>query len=207
SVHAYKDSKRFSECDFDLNYCSVTGILNYVGQTMCSDILFATHQIAKYSSDPRQEHGEAMLYSVQYLNKTCHLGIKCYPDPTQGCECYCDADFLRNWTRDFAQFDPSTSKSRSGWVVFYAEFPIIWASKLQSQVALSTTEAEYIGMSMALCNVIPIMELLDDMKDRLSQVICTHPIVYCKVFEDNTGALELACLPKLCPRTKHINIC
>jgi hypothetical protein len=39
------------------------------------------------------------------------------------------------------------------------------------------------------------------------QVICTKPYVYCKVFEDNSGALELARLLKLCPHTKHINIC
>jgi hypothetical protein len=31
--------------------------------------------------------------------------------------------------------------------------------------------------------------------------------VYCKVFEDNSGALELARLPWLRPRTKHINVC
>eukprot|EP00957_Ditylum_brightwellii_P087858 6690782-Ditylum_brightwellii.AAC.1 len=28
----------------------------------------------------------------------------------------------------------------------------------------------------------------------------------CKVFEDNSGALELARVPKMRPRTKHINI-
>ena len=28
----------------------------------------------------------------------------------------------------------------------------------------------------------------------------------CKVFEDNTGALALATVPKMRPRTKHINI-
>ncbi len=39
------------------------------------------------------------------------------------------------------------------------------------------------------------------------QVICTKPHVYYKVFEDNSGALELARLPKLRPRTKHINVC
>ena len=30
--------------------------------------------------------------------------------------------------------------------------------------------------------------------------------VYCKAFEDNSGALELATVPKMRPRTKHINI-
>ena len=31
------------------------------------------------------------------------------------------------------------------------------------------------------------------------------PKVHCTVFEDNSGALELAKLPKIHPRTKHIN--
>ncbi len=62
-------------------------------------------------------------------------------------------------------------------------------------------------MSQALRDVIPIMGLLQEMRERKFQVICTKPYVYCKVFEDNSGALELARLPKLRPHTKHINIC
>jgi hypothetical protein len=77
-------------------------------------------------------------------------------------------------------------------------------SKMQSQVALSTTEAEYIAMSMALRDVIPVMNLIKEMREQNIPVICTKPYVYCKVFEDNSGALELARLPKLRPYTKHI---
>jgi hypothetical protein len=51
------------------------------------------------------------------------------------------------------------------------------------------------------------MFLIQEMKDKGFQVICTKPYIYCKVFENNSGALELAWLPKLCPRTKHINVC
>ena len=32
------------------------------------------------------------------------------------------------------------------------------------------------------------------------------PTVYCKLFEDNSAALEIAKVPKMRPRTKHINI-
>ncbi len=74
-------------------------------------------------------------------------------------------------------------------------------------VAMSTTEAEYIAMSQALREVIPIMGLLQEMREQDFKVLCTEPYVYCKVFEDNLGALKLVGLPKLCPRTKHINIC
>jgi hypothetical protein len=62
-------------------------------------------------------------------------------------------------------------------------------------------------MSQALHDVIPVMGLPQEMREQDFKVLCTEPYVYCKVFEDNSGALELARLPKLCLRTKHINVC
>jgi hypothetical protein len=141
------------------------GKLNYLTQTTHPDIMYAVHQIAKYSSDPRQSHGEAILYLVCYLKKTCELGICFKPDPKKGFECYCDADFSGLWNKAFAPVNPSTSKSQGGWIIFYAGWPISWASKLQSQVALSTTEAKYVAMSQSLCDVIPIMGLLQEMRE------------------------------------------
>ncbi len=32
------------------------------------------------------------------------------------------------------------------------------------------------------------------------------PTVYCRVFEDNAGAYELATTPKMRPRTRHVNV-
>jgi hypothetical protein len=203
-LHAAKDEKSF---DLNFNYRSAVGKLNYLAQTTHPDIMYATHQIAKYASDLREIHGEAILYLVCYLKKTRDLGLKFKPDPGKGFECFCDADFLGLWNKTFAPVNPSTAKSRSGWIIFYAGCPVSWASKLQSQVALSTTEAEYIAMSQALRDVIPVMGLLQEMRERKFQVICTEPYVYCKVFEDNFGALELARQPQLQPCTKHINVC
>jgi hypothetical protein len=51
------------------------------------------------------------------------------------------------------------------------------------------------------------MGLLQEMRERDFKVFCTELYLYCKVFEDNSGPLELARPPKLCPRTKHINVC
>jgi hypothetical protein len=202
-LHDHHDAPVF---DPNFNYRSVVGKLNYLAQTTRSDIMYAVHQIAKYSANPREPHGEAILHLVCYLKKSPDLGIRFKPKPIKGFECYCDADVSGNWTSTIADVDPSTSKSRSGWAVFYAGCPIIWASKLQTQMALSTTEAKYIAMLMSLRDVIPIMELSQEMKSHNIPVICTKPYAYCKLFEDKSGALELAKLPKLCPCTKHINI-
>jgi hypothetical protein len=62
-------------------------------------------------------------------------------------------------------------------------------------------------LSQALRDVIPIMGLLQEMREQDFKVTCTKPYVFCKVFEDSSGALKLARLPKLCPRTKYINVC
>ena len=62
-------------------------------------------------------------------------------------------------------------------------------------------------MSSSLRDVPPIMDLAADIRNHDFQVICTAPHMFCKVFEDNAGALELARLPKLHPCTKHINVC
>jgi hypothetical protein len=97
--------------DLDFNYRSVVGKLNYLAQTTCPDIMYATHQIAKSSSDSRQSHGKAILYLICYLKKTCDLGLQFKPESNKGFECYCDADFSGLWNKAFAPMDPSTSKS------------------------------------------------------------------------------------------------
>ncbi|KAL7462131.1 hypothetical protein ACHAXS_002520 [Conticribra weissflogii] len=51
------------------------------------------------------------------------------------------------------------------------------------------------------------MYLLKEFKVCKFKTTSTEPNVYCKVFEDNSGTLELAKLPKLRPCTKHINMC
>jgi hypothetical protein len=153
-LHAFKDKPPF---DLNFNYRSAVGMLNYLAQTTRLGIMYAMHQIAKYLSDPRQSHGEAILYLVCNLKKMRNLGFKFKPDPKKGFECYCAVDFSGNWNKEFAPVDPSTAKLQSGWIIFYAGCPIFWASKLQSQGALSTTEAEFIAMLQALCDIIPIM--------------------------------------------------
>jgi hypothetical protein len=88
----------------------------------------------------------------------------------------------------------------------YEGCPMIWKSQLQSEIALSSTESEYIGISYALREVIPIMELLREMKREKFPIFKTKPKICCKVFEDNSGALEMAKNHKYRPRTKHINV-
>ncbi len=114
-------------------------------------------------------------------------------------------DFAGGFNKNFSQDDPECAKSQSGWYIIYASCPIIWASKLQTQVDLSTMGAEYISLSSALCEVIPIMQLIEEVKQHGFCVLCTVPYFYCKAFKDNYGTLELARLPEMRSCTKRIN--
>jgi hypothetical protein len=58
-LHMFKDEPPF---DLNFNYRSAVGKLNYLAQTTRPGIMYTMHQIAKYSSDPRQSHGEAIIY-------------------------------------------------------------------------------------------------------------------------------------------------
>ena len=98
-----------------------------------------------------------------------------------------------------------TSKSHSGWIIQFTGAPITWASKMQTITALSTTEVEYITLFTGLREVIPMMGMLKEAQEQGLQINYLPPKVHCTVFEDNSGALELARLPKICPRAKHIN--
>jgi hypothetical protein len=99
----------------------------------------------------------------------------------------------------------------------YAGCPLVWASKLQTEVALSTTEAEYIALSHAMRELIPLLGLLEELTP-VFHLNKDQPHVFWKscgyepntstlianLYEDNAGAYELAKAPKMRPRTKHI---
>ena len=141
--------------------------------------MYAVHQVAKYSSDPRTKHGEAIIYHERYLKATRHLVFKFMPDPSKGFQCFCDIDFSGNLNKEFTPIDPSTAKSRSGWIIFYANCPVIWDLGIQIAVTLSTTEPEYIAISMALRDAIPLMELIKEMQERKFDIANSQPYVYC----------------------------
>ena len=61
-------------------------------------------------------------------------------------------DFAGNWNKCTAEDDPSTAKSRSGYLITLGNNPVL------KQIALSTTEAEYMPLSHALRETTPIMD-------------------------------------------------
>ena len=94
---------------------------------------------------------------MKYIKATKMQGIMIDPEGSKSSKVYSDADFCRKCHRPTAGDDPSNAKSWTGYDILYACFPIIWCSKLQTQIALSTTEADYIALPQSLRDEIPMM--------------------------------------------------
>ena len=186
------------------NYRSVKGMLNYLAGSTRPDIAFSTHQCARFCNKPTHLHETAMKRIGRYLLGTADKGIILQPDRNKNVECYVDADFAGNWNKAEAE-DAVNMLSRTGYVIQFMGCPILWVSKLQTEIALSTTEAEYIALSQAMRDVIPLMTIIEELSEVL-KIKKEKPKIFCTVFEDNNGALELAKTPRMRPRTKHISL-
>ncbi len=82
----------------------------------------------------------------------------------------------------------------TGFVIKYADCPIYWSSK---------PEAEYIALSSALCEVIPMMTVMDEL-NKVFPLQMNTPDFFCKVWEDNQSCISMATSQKFTPQPKHI---
>ena len=118
-------------------------------------------------------------------------------------DCDVDAGFAGLWRQESDQ-DPLCVKSRTGYLITIGGCPLTWTSKLQTEIALSTMEAEYIALSQSMRELLPLRALVKEMATAMAFnqtfAIRTHSTV----FEDNNGALILASSPRMTPRSKHI---
>jgi hypothetical protein len=100
---------------------------------------------------------------------------------------YTDADFAGGALPD--------GKSTSGYVFFLAGGPISWQSKRQSVVAVSTTEAEYIGQANTVKHAVYLCQFMHALRLPVELPI--------PIYVDNQSAKTVAGDTKFRVRTKH----
>jgi hypothetical protein len=183
-------------------YRTAVGMLSYLQNMSRPEIAMAVHQTARFSNQPMLSHEKSIMRLGRYLLDTRKRGIIYKPDKSLGLECYVDADFAGGWSQ--ADSDNAENVlSRTGYVIMYANCPIHWVSRLQTEIALSTAEAEYIALSQALRDVIPLITLLREI-NTVFPVHVSTPQFVCKVHEDNQSCITMATSQRFTPRTKHI---
>ena len=186
------------------NYSSAVGMLLYLASNARPDIMFAVHQCARFTHCAKHSHEEGIKRICRYLQGTKDKGLIFTTSADLALDCYADADFAGLWGQEDDQ-DPVCVKSRTGYVLLFGGCPLLWVSKLQTEIALSTMEAEYVALSQSMRDVLPMRIKVEQVLKQLN-VDMTNVVVYSTAFEDNNGALILATTKKMTPRSKHIAI-
>ena len=119
---------------------SLLGSLVYAAHSIRPDISYAVSAVAKFCQNPGIPHWKALKRVLKYLKGTRNYGL-CFAapfnesTPSNILKCYTDADYAG---------DLDKRRSRSGYLFMLNGVAISWRSKLQTCVALSTTESEYV---------------------------------------------------------------
>ena len=190
-------------------YASVVGMMMYLASNSRPEIQFAVHQCARFTHNFRASHEDAVLRICRYLketNKDQGNGLILNPSSKFQVDCYVDSDFAGLYGHEDSD-DPICAKSRTGYVITFANCPIIWVSKLQTESALSTLHAEYVALSQSLRDLLPFKELAKTIINGLGlDNSYLRVVTKSSVFEDNAGAIVVASSPRLTPTSKFIAV-
>ncbi|WIA35441.1 hypothetical protein OEZ86_003881 [Tetradesmus obliquus] len=171
------------------HYGSVVGALNYLATCTRPDIAFASSLLCRYLSCPTKQHWQAAMSVLAYLNGTTSMGLV-FNGKLGGLQPrgFCDASYGD---------DPDTRRSTSGSVFTAASGAVIWSSRLQKCVTLSTCESEYVAASHAARDAIWFDKVMFETGFGTSRV---------QMYGDNQGALKLIRNPITSMRSKHIDV-
>ena len=157
------------------------------------DICWVITRLSQYFSKPLQSHWVAIKLVLRYIRGTLDYEL-CYKKCTDGLALigYSDADWASS---------EDDRRSTSGYCFSLTKTgPLIsWKSRKQPTVALSSCEAEYVALAVAVQEGLYLKQWSE----------CAEGIVKqgtILIFEDNQGTIALSYNPVSRQRSKHIDI-
>jgi hypothetical protein len=166
----------------------ILGALNYIALCTRPDISFSVSLLARYQDKPNASTCNAITHLLKYLYSTIDKHIT-YSGKKNILVGYSDADWAG---------DKDSRKSTSGYVFYLCNCPISWGSKLQPTIALSSTESEYIALTIASQEAIWLRSLFIEW----SLNMITPTTIWC----DNNSAIQLCHNHIYHNKTKHIQV-
>lgn len=172
-------------------YIKQTGSLNFLSTGTRPDITYTTNRLCEANAGPSDQHKQLLKHLFRYLIRTTDLSL-CLG----GNHSIPDLPLLAFADAAFADRIP-TRHSTAGYVVLLAGCPILWKSKRQTIVALSTTEAEFMNLTPTGQALLWIHRTIQNLGIRSSK-----PVI---IFTDSRNAQLTVLNPMNSARTRHID--
>lgn len=177
-----------SVCDKKLLYQQLIGSMMYLAVLTRPDIVFSVNYLSQFNNCYTDEHWTYAKRVLKYLKTTKDFCLVFNKNGNNQLEAYVDADWASN------QID---RKSYTGYFFQLAGCAVAWETRKQCTVALSSTEAEYMGLADCCKEAIYLKNLLYEITNE------NHPIT---IYNDNQSAIKLSVNPVFHKRSKHIDV-
>ena len=122
-------------------YASAVGSIMYAMVCTRPDIAQSVSVVSKYMANPGKRHWEAVKWILRYLKGAPDVGLTFRKSEGISILGYVDSDYAGDLDR---------RRSTTGYIFTLVGSAVSWKSTLQSIVALSTTEAEYMAATEAV---------------------------------------------------------
>jgi hypothetical protein len=174
------------------SYRSKVCSLMYAAVLSRPDLAYATNVTARFMCDPANQHEEAVNRITQYAHNTMNKYIE-YRTPT-------DATLVNQLVCyvDTSHADSDDLRTTLGYVVYLNGGPVSWRTMLSKTHCQSPTESEYVGMFHAVCEVLSLRNLMEEIGYKQERATRIH--------EDNEGAIKISKNPRCHDRLKHIEL-
>jgi transposase InsO family protein len=170
-------------------YQELVGSLMWPATITRGDVAVTVSKLAMHLTNPTTDHLQAAIHCAEYLLATKNDGI-CLGGNELQLEGFVDASWADN---------SDDRRSTCGFVFKFGGGPVFWKSGRQSVIATSTTEAEYVAMSLAAREAAALRRLVSEVLQEKHPAIILH--------EDSQPAIYLLNKPPGADtRTKHMDV-
>ncbi|XP_047326536.1 secreted RxLR effector protein 161-like [Impatiens glandulifera] len=170
-------------------YSNAIGSVMYLMVSTRPDIAYTVSCLSRFMSNPGISHWNALKWLLRYLKTTVDVGLTFS-------KCFVGTKLVGYVDSNYAN-DSDNRKSTTSYVFTLCDSCISWKSQLQSIVALSTTESEYVAATEAFKEAIWLRAVLSEIGFLDKNVV---------VFSDSQSAIQLYKNPVFHDRTKHIDV-
>ena len=176
-------------------YRSGVGMLLFLVKYSRPDIANAVRELSKGMKEATPSAMKELKRVLKYVIDTQENGLKLEPKYTNSKEINWELVLFTD--SDWAG-DTDTRKSVSGYALFLMECPLVWKSRQQTTIALSSSEAEINACSDAVKEIRFAVNVLETMGIKVALPVTVRV--------DNVGAIYMAENAAVSQRTKHVDL-